>query len=166
MLISLKNIHPCTGVKPGRSSVSAGGGVVITSHLAASTGQHNLGRDNHFPGAGGNTIFSPPQPRTERPRVVTAAPMRFQSASGRIRMPATLQYGFEPMTTVAPTTTRPTQAPLPGRKPGAQKSPKLFNKPLGQPRQRIRPRRVNVISFYEKESVLDKLSDLFQNLLV
>ena len=163
-------------------SVSGGGGsvVVITSHLAASPAQHNLQRDNNFPR--GDRPFSNPQPissssptefpRTERPRVFTAAPMRFQSASGRIRMPATLQYGFEPMTTVVPTPSlRPTlgpqlfEKPL-GRKPGAQNSPKLFRKPLGQPRHRIRPRRVNVISFYEKETVLETLSDLFQRFLV
>ena len=155
---------------------------MITSHLAASPAQHNLQRDNNFP-RGDRRPFSNPQqtssssssptefPRTERPRVFTAAPMRFQSASGRIRMPATLQYGFEPMTTVASNPVRPTLAPQLfekplGRKPGAQNTAKLFSKPLGHPRHRIRPRRVNVISFYEKETVLDKLSDLFQHFLV
>ena len=142
--------------------MKSGGGVVITSHLAASPAQHNLQHDNHFPG--GDEIFSPPHPLLQ-PQPRTEAPMRFQSASGRIRMPATLQYGFQPMTTVATNSVRTTQAPL-GRKPGDQNRPKLFNKPLGQHRHRIRPRRVNVISFYEKESVLDKLSDLFQNFLV
>ena len=170
-----EDIHPFAGGgNTGSSSVTVAGDVVITSHFAPRPGaQHNLQHDSSFPG-GAKLGSNPTQfPRTERPRpaIVTGAPMRFQSASGRIRMPATLQYGFEPMTTTtASDSERPTQGPRLfdkplGRKPPARTSPKLFNKPLGQHRHGVRPRRVNVISFYEKETVLDKLSDLFHNFL-
>ena len=169
-----ENIHPFSGLKTGIRAVSGtaagASGVVITSHLATlPAAQHNLQHDSEFPG--GAKLGSNPTEATrpERPGV-TAAPMRFQSASGRIRMPATLQYGFEPMTTTAANSrARPTQGPRLfdkplGRKPPPQ-APKLFNKPVGKHRHGIRPRRVNVISFYEKETVLDKLSDLFHNFL-
>ena len=81
-------------------------------------------------------------------------------------MPVTLQYGFQPITVRPSQTTadKPKLFDKPlgtlGRKKHVN-SPKPFNKALGNPR--VGPRRVNKVTFYQQETVLDKLSSLIQN---
>ena len=90
-------------------------------------------------------------------KIVTPVPMIFRSASGRIRIPVTFQYGFEPMTRAPP----PLFSPTPGPKPS------LFKKPLDLPQRANkikhfdRPRRTNVVEFYQQPTVLDRVSGWF-----
>merc|ERR1712012_1297886 len=83
-------------------------------------------------------------------KIVTPVPMNFRSASGRIRIPVTFQYGFEPMTRAPPPLFSPTPRP----------NPSLFKKPLALPQRANkikhfdRPRRTNVVEFYQQPTVL------------
>ena len=151
----------------------------VDDNLRHAAPQSNLESDNTFTAAQISLVSPslqntgqdrPHLVTTEGPRIFTLAPMTFQSASGRIRMPVTLQYGFEPMT-VKPRLNA-AQGPKLFSKPLDRKQnpqnlkqnpqpPKLFNKSIGK--QRVKPRRVNVVSFYQQETVLDKLSNLIQN---
>jgi len=143
----------------------------VEDNLRHAAPQSNLESDNTFTAAQislvspslQNTGQAPPNlVTTEGPRIFTLSPMTFQSASGRIRMPVTLQYGFEPMTVRPKLFNKPLH-----RKQNPQnlkqnpQPPKLFNKSIGK--HRVKPRRVNVVSFYQQETVLDKLSNLMQN---
>ena len=80
-------------------------------------------------------------------------------------MPVTLQYGFEPMTVRPKLFNKPLhrkQNPQNLKQnPQNPQPPKLFNKSIGK--HRVKPRRANVVSFYQQETVLDKLSNLIQN---
>ena len=151
----------------------------VDDNLRHAAPQSNLESDNTFTAAQISLVSPslqntgqdrPHLVTTEGPRIFTLAPMTFQSASGRIRMPVTLQYGFEPMT-VKPRLNA-AQGPKLFSKPLDRKQnpqnlkqnpqpPKLFNKSIRK--QRVKPRRVNVVSFYQQETVLDKLSNLIQN---
>lgn len=90
-------------------------------------------------------------------KIITPVPMNFRSASGRLSIPVTFQYGFEPMTRAPPLLFSPT--------PGPKLS--LLNKPLPIPQRTNnikhfdRPRRTNVVEFYQQPSVLDRVSGWF-----
>ena len=89
---------------------------------------------------------------------VTASPMEFQSASGRIRMPVTFQYGFEPMTVAPPTPISSLSITSSPVKP-AKKLMSINTKGL----RNTRPRRTNVVEFYQQPSVLDQISGLLSS---
>ena len=90
---------------------------------------------------------------TRRPIVVTPIPISFQSASGRIRMPVTFQYGFEPMTQAPDFSPTPSPSTLRKPIPILQKSKQFEHS--------VRPRRTNIVDFYQQPSVLDRVSGLF-----
>ena len=106
------------------------------------------------------------------PSPVTEVPdMQYQSASGRIRMPVTFQYGFEPMTgSTVPLTSSKVSTPVPSKRvnkivnPTARpREPK--RKPLFSPKPFVKPvpivrKNFKRLEFYQQQTVLDKLSGL------
>ena len=97
---------------------------------------------------------------------VTPVPMNFRSASGRIRIPVTFQYGFEPITDQYQSSD-PTRAPPPLLSPTPGSKSSLLKKPLRIPKRMnnlkhfVRPRKTNVVEFYQQPTVLDRFSGWF-----
>ena len=87
--------------------------------------------------------------------ILTNRPMTFQKASGKILLPATLNYGFEPIT---PATEHYRARTTPTPSPGGKVKKRKYS---GYVKHR---KDTTIIEFYQEENVLDRITSLLDPL--
>ena len=110
-----------------------------------------------------NSVINVPTPAP------TLAPaMEFQVASGKIRMPVTFQYGFEPMTSASPGDNITPKPFLKSLSKPPTPAPQLHHplpirqhsvRPFLRRQRRVRP---GVVEFYQRENIVDRLSSVLR----